>query len=104
MNNASIGSYQIVDEQHGFMLLRTQDNRGTVIRIDRTKFQVYDAMPGDAPKEGGAWCSSLSEKGIKYVSSLYSWTYARRIFRASVQSAQSWAQYLDDAWEADPMQ
>ena len=71
----------IVDERNGYALMRSSDGRGTVIGLDRSRGQVWSAMPGDMPKGSGIWVARLSSSGINYVSNLYSWSYARRMFR-----------------------
>lgn len=80
-----IGDYEIVAEQRPFCLLRRADGRGTVIQIDRERGQVYNAMPGDAPRGGGSWYARISQAGVDYVASFYSWRYARRMFRQLVR-------------------
>jgi len=78
-----IGEYSIVREDGGFVLLaRDQDDKRTVVAIDHNKGQVYDVMPGDAPRDGGSWCARICTSGVDYVASFYSRSYANRIFQS----------------------
>ncbi len=75
--------YRIVEEKCGYAFVELVENpkRATVVMIDRKKGQVYSAMPSDQPADGGQWFGGISDKGIAYVSGLYSRGYARRKFR-----------------------
>ena len=79
---------QVLDETDRYMLLkRSRDDNVpeadgfTVVGVDFDKGQVYDAMPGDAPTDGGSWFGGITYQGICYVAGWYSRSYARRIFR-----------------------
>ena len=72
--------YALVEEKNGLALLRRDDDRYTVVRVDRDRRQVRDAMPSDAPKGGGVWFAPYTDKGIAYVTSTYSKGYARRVY------------------------
>jgi len=85
-----LGEYEIIDESEGFALLKNPDGRGTVVEIDRNRGQVYNAMPGDSPKEGGTWFARISGAGVDYVASWYSWRYARRMFRQCITEKREW--------------
>ena len=92
-----IGTYEIVEERSGVALLRRDDGQGTVVRIDRKQGQVYDGMPGDAPPEStGSWFGAITQAGIDYVASWYSWAYARRIFRQYQREAEEWKQAMSE--------
>lgn len=75
--------YRIIEERNGFALvaLAADTKRATVVRIGRKNQQVFSAMPGDMPDDGGWLFAALSDTGIDYVSKLYSRGYARRCFR-----------------------
>ena len=79
---------QVLDETDHYLLLKRtrtdsvpEADGFTVVSVDFDKGQVYNAMPGDAPTDGGSWFAGLTYKGICYVAGWYSRSYARRIFR-----------------------
>ena len=86
----STHSYDLIEESHGYRLYRRDDGRYTVVRRDAAHHSVLDAMPGDRPADGGSWTSSATDAGIDYVSSGYSQSYARRIYRALVTDAREY--------------
>ncbi len=76
--------YTTILESEGLQCIRlvkaNNVNRYTVVLVDYDKGQVYDAMPNDGPTDGGKWCAKICDRGIDYVASLYSESYARRIY------------------------
>lgn len=78
-------TYEIIQESRGYVLYRRDDGKFTV--VEKRNGQVFNAMPGDAPKGGGNWMARATPYGIDYVSHGYSESYARRIFRELTTSA-----------------
>ena len=78
-------TYTTISETDGLPCVRLVradgTDRYTVILVDYDRGQLYAAMPGDRPTGGGQWCARISDRGISYVASLYSESYARRIFK-----------------------
>lgn len=79
----------IVRESHGFALLQDDDGRRTVVRLDRGRFSVGNAMPGDSPGNGLSLTANATDSGVDYVASWYSRSYANRVFRSLVAEAAS---------------
>ena len=77
-------TFDVVDEQQGYQLLRRDDGRWTVVSIDRARNQVYSAMPGDHPAGGGYWYARICDAGRDYVARGYIESYARRVYRGLV--------------------
>jgi len=75
-------NYTIVEEMRGYALLQSSDNRRnwTVVNIDWYRGQVYSAMPGDIPTDGGRWFARIGPAGVAHVSSWYSESWAKKIF------------------------
>jgi len=75
--------YTIVDTDDHYYLLKN-DDRGeyTVVRKSGSGMEANarSVMPGDQPKGGGEWTASWSRKGVDYVASWYSYSWAREIF------------------------
>lgn len=77
-------SYTLIEQTCGYLLLRRDGTERCTVVQQYGDGQVVDAMPGDAPTGGGRWVARRTNAGIAYVSSLYSRSYARRIFRKLV--------------------
>ena len=83
--------YKIVDTENGYYLLKNKERDAfTVVRKagDGLEAEARDAMPGDAPKGGGEWTASWSRKGVDYVASWYSYSWAREVFNRRTRSAK----------------
>jgi hypothetical protein len=78
-------SYQKIDEQYGYRLLRRDDGRYSVIASHNG--HVYGAVPEDEPHGGGRWESSDTDAGISYVARGYPEGYAREVYRRLVAEA-----------------
>jgi hypothetical protein len=73
----------------GYMLVKSDAGRSmTVVRVDWERGQVYDAMPGDRPRDGGAWYARICGAGVRYVAGWYSPSYARRVWRRLTRNAE----------------
>lgn len=79
-------SYTRIEEKYGYLLVRRDGtDQYTVVRIDRKRHCVYSAMPTD-----GEFFSPATDHGIDYVSKLYSYSYARRMFSQLTQQQATW--------------
>lgn len=81
-NLPSFNEFTVVSHNEDFLLLQHNSGKGTVVRYSDKANQVYNAMPGDAPADGGSWYARATDDGVKYVAKLYSMGYARKIFRS----------------------
>jgi hypothetical protein len=84
----------------GSVLLRNKKDRskGTVVFLCYDADQLRSAMPGDLPSGGGTWFAGVSDYGISYVASVYSYGYARRKYREMVDltnEEHAWREYND---------
>jgi hypothetical protein len=70
-------TYQKIEEQQGYRLLRRDDGRYCVLAVHHG--HIYGAAPGDEPHGGGRWESSDTDAGISYVARGYPESYARQI-------------------------
>lgn len=81
-----------IKERGGRLLLAelnedwSRTGRYTVVQYDEANGQVYSAMAGDMPDDGGFWCAPCGYRGIYYVSSWYSKSWAYRTFKRLVRS------------------
>lgn len=83
-------SLNLVSSKNGFALYEiTADEadiqrakRFYVVRLNPARNQVYDAIPDDAPKNGGKWFAGLSAAGVSYVANGRTRATARRWFNA----------------------
>ena len=81
-------SLNIVDEKNGYALCdiwnddaATQsEKRFYVVRIDRSRGQVYNAIPADGP-DSGSWFARISADGVRYVANGRTYEMARRWFK-----------------------
>lgn len=64
------------------------DYRFYVVRYNEARYQVYTAISGDAPRDGGTWCSSITPRGVMYVADPRTRATARRWFRRLVTEAK----------------
>jgi hypothetical protein len=78
-------TYEKIEEQQAYRLLRRDDGRHCVIAIHHG--QVYGAVPEDEPRGGGRWESSDTDVGISYVARGYAERYAREVYRRLVAEA-----------------
>jgi hypothetical protein len=78
-------TYEKIEEQQGYRLLRRDDGRYCVIAIHHG--HVYGAVPEDEPRGGGRWESSDTDVGISYVARGYPERYAREVYRRLVAEA-----------------
>jgi len=78
--------YDVIKEINGYQLLQREDGKRTVIRISYENRQVYSAMPGDMPRDGGTWCAGTSLAGVDYVAGFYSRSYANKMFKRLVEA------------------
>ena len=83
-------SYDRIATESGICLDRRDDGRFVVYAVDDRAHQVYSLMPGDqpaSPNGTGRWFARATSAGIDYVTSGYSQSYARRMYRRFVAEA-----------------
>ena len=78
-------TYDLIDESHGYEMHRRSDGKFSVVFT--RDGQVFSAMPGDMPQDGGQWVARDCDSGISYVAGGYSRSYARRKFHEFVAEA-----------------
>lgn len=87
-------TYTTIAESAGHRLMRREDGKFVVVGVHRTDGgrgfrKVTSVMPGDMPKGGGTWQGNDNDAGIAYVTTGYSESYARRMYRQFVSDAQA---------------
>ena len=90
-------TYQKMDEQYGFRLLRRDDGRYCVIAIHHG--HVYGAAPEDEPRDGGPWESSDTDAEISCVARGYPESYARQVYHRLVTEALHCRSMLERAYD-----
>ena len=83
--------YHIVDSEGSYYLLKHKARgKYTVVRKsgEGMEADARSVMPGDMPNSGGKWTASWSRKGIDYVASWYSYSWAREIFNRKTRTPQ----------------
>jgi len=78
---------KVIDSKGPLRLLKnTGRDRFTVVRVrGESPFQdVRSVVPGDMPADGGVWVARYTKKGIEYVASWYSYSWARRVFNRAL--------------------
>lgn len=83
--------YHIVDSEGSYYLLKNKARgKYTVVRKsgEGMEADARSVMPGDMPNGGGKWTASWSRKGIDYVASWYSYSWAREIFNRKTRTPQ----------------
>jgi len=80
--------YHTVDSDASYYLLKNGD-KWTVVRKVGTGLnaQARSVMPGDMPDDGGEWTARWNRKGVDYVASWYSYSWARQVYRRKVEAA-----------------
>ena len=102
----TIGDYLILRETNGVALLWRPDGKRTVVSVDYKRGQVYDLMPGDAPRDGGSWCARMTTRGVDYVAGWYSRSYANRVYRSltvaeDCDTDETWTAADKEQWQRD---
>ena len=80
-------TYQKIEEQCGYRLLRRDDGRYCVISRSIMGMFMAQPAPEDEPHGGGRWESSDTHAGIGYVARGYPEDYARKVYRRLVAEA-----------------